>query len=181
MIDLQNLPGIKPGEQVVYLLRRHWIVPAKLFLLLGMCAIVPFVVYAFLQSQFPDLLANQTLAPILAMLASFYELGVWLILVQEFVDFYLDTWIVTTERVIDISQNGLFNRTSAEVHLANIVDVTSEMKGFFRTVLNYGDVYVQTAAELARFHFMAIAHPDAVRQTVLKLVDDDRERHGHKE
>lgn len=179
MIDLRNLPGIKPDEQVIYLLRRHWIVPMKTLGVLLIGAIIPYGVYVALAEAFPTFLTIAPLIPLLALFASFYELAIWLLIVQEIVDYYLDTWIVTTERVIDISQHGLFQRTSAEVHLANVVDVTSEVKGFFHTMLNFGDVYIQTPAEVARFHFMEISRPDEVRQHLLKLVDEDRERHGH--
>ena len=117
------------------------------------------------------------MTPILAIFAGFFVLAVWLFVMQEFVDYYLDMWIVTDERIIDISQHGLFKRTSAELHLENIVDVTAQVIGVLPTMLNYGDVLIQTPGEVVRFHFKQIPRPEEVRQMVLKLVDEDRGRH----
>lgn len=177
MIDLNALPHRKEGEQTVYLLRRHWIVPLKIagIFLLGLTLLVGG--YLLSANEFPGLYTHPLGQPVMALVGSFILLALWLIVMQEFVDYYLDTWIVTNERVIDIAQKGLFKRTSAELHLENIVDVTSEVKGMLPTFLNYGDLMIQTAGEKVRFRFEQIPRPEEVRQTVLKLVDEDRHRH----
>jgi hypothetical protein len=64
------------------------------------------------------------------------------------------------------------------MHLANIQDVTSEVKGMIRTFFDYGNVHVQTSAEKLRFEFKNIAAPERVKEKVLKLVNDDKRRHG---
>ena len=48
----------------------------------------------------------------------------------EFTDYYLDTWIVTTERIISIEQKGLFERTASELDLISVQDATAEVHGF---------------------------------------------------
>ena len=53
--------------------------------------------------------------------------------------------IITDERVFYISQKGFFKRKIFETDLANILDVSSETKGFFKTVLKYGNLIVRTA------------------------------------
>lgn len=179
MIDLNALPNKKPDEKTVFLLRRHWIVPAKLLSALGVMAALPVAGYIFAADEFPRLLTNPVLVPLMILAASFYYLAIWMFVFQEVVDYYLDTWIVTTERIINIEQYGLFRRVSAELHIGNIVDATSEVRGFLHTFLNYGDVLIQTAGERTRFHFKQVPRPEEVRQTVLKLVDEDKTKHGH--
>ena len=73
---------------------------------------------------------------------SIYYLATVSFFFQEFIDYYLDTWIVTTERVIDINQRGLFNRTAAEMHIALVQDATTEVRGMLGTFLDYGHVFV---------------------------------------
>ncbi len=177
MIDLQSLPNRKENEQTVLLLRRHWIVPAKILIALGAGGLLPMAIYFVLQSSMPNALHGPIAAPALTLLASFYYLAIWMLMLQEIVDFYLDTWIVTTERVIDTEQFGLFRRETKECHLANIVDVTSEMNGMMQTMLKYGNVTAQTAGEKGQLDFKEVPNPEAVRQTILKLIDEDRARH----
>lgn len=178
MFDLNALPNQKAGEQTVTLLRRHWIVLAKTIALLITSALIPVAVYLLLLSEFPAVLGDQTLAPLIALFGSFYYLAVWLFVFQEIVDYYLDTWILTTERVLDIEQFGLFRRETTECHLASVVDVTSETKGMLETFLKFGDVIIKTAGEKGLLVFKQVPNPEEVRRLVLKLVDDDREKHG---
>ncbi len=43
------------------------------------------------------------------------------------------------------------------------------MNGLIPTILNFGDVYVQTAAEEERFIFRQVADPFAVKDAVMTL------------
>jgi hypothetical protein len=56
--------------------------------------------------------------------------------------------------------------------------VTSEVKGALPTVFRYGDVFVQTAAEKERFDFREVPEPDAVRDMIIKLVEESKCRRG---
>jgi hypothetical protein len=93
----------------------------------------------------------------------------WLILFVVWIDYYLDVWIVTTKRIVNIEQVGLFNRQISELEHSKIQDVTSEVKGFLPTFFQYGYVYVQTAAEKARFTFKQIPDPVWVRNIIMQL------------
>ena len=69
----------------------------------------------------------------------------WLYGFLLWIDYWLDVWIVTDERVINIEQKGLFSRSVSELHFYNVQDVTTSVRGVIPTLLNYGDVEVQTA------------------------------------
>lgn len=59
---------------------------------------------------------------------------------------YTETiFLITNERLFYISQKGFFKRIISETDLANIIDIRSETKGFFKTVLHYGDLIIRTA------------------------------------
>ena len=90
------------------------------------------------------------------------------------IDFYLDAWIVTNERIINISQKGFFNRDISELKLTKIQDVTSEIVGVIPTILGYGNIYVQTAAEVERFTFYQIPNPNEVKNTIVQLQEKER-------
>lgn len=178
MMRLDKLPNQRPDERVVLFLRRHWIAPftiaAVTVLLLG----VPAILALLFQTDLLIWLQRPALGPLTILVAVIYAMGIWLLTAIEFTDYYLDTWIVTTERVINIEQEGLFKRTASELHLGNIQDVTSEIKGFLETMLGYGDVLIQTAGKTERFNFERIPNPDQVKDTILHLVEEDKKRHA---
>lgn len=177
-MSLDCLPNQLPNERVVLFLRRHWsawaIIIASFLLLTG----VPLIAGFMFQDRVNTWFTHPIGGPVATILISAYFLGVWLLAFLEFTDYYLDVWIVTNERVINIEQNGLFNRTVSEMHLINIQDVTSEVSGMFRTFFDFGNVHIQTAAEKLRFDFKDVPSPELVKEHILRLVDDDKGRHG---
>lgn len=70
-----------------------------------------------------------------------------------FIDYYLDVYIITNERIVNIEQNGFFKREISELHLHQIQDVSAKVNGFLPTIMHYGDVFIQTAAERENFVF----------------------------
>lgn len=178
MMHLNHLPNQQRDECIQLFLRRHWIVVIKLFLYSLMLLAVPVAIFAAFRITEVDLFANAFSGAIAGLLISVYLITVLLITMTQFTDYYLDTWIVTNERVINIEQNGLFSREVSELHLNQIQDATSETIGFLATFLTYGDVYIQTAGEKERFHFEQIDNPEKVKERILALIDDDKRRHG---
>jgi len=59
--------------------------------------------------------------------------------------------------------------------LTKIQDVTSEIVGVIPTLLSYGNIYVQTAAEKERFVFYQIPSPNEVKNQIVRL--QEKERH----
>ena len=176
MISLDKLPNAKPGEKTVLFLRRHWCIPAKIVLLLVGIMAMPVVLYFVIQYQSPWILNHEIATPILAMIVSLYYLAAWVYSFSEYIDYYLDIWIVTNERIINIEQQGLFARTASELSLAAVQDVTSEVRGIIQTFFDYGEVHVQTAAETTRFVFKQINSPELVKRQIIQLSDQSRKK-----
>lgn len=163
-----------PNEHVVLVLRRHWFTVLHIILTAGVLFLLPIGVHRLLLLFTPGMLTDPRIAPILSVLAVIYYLAVWLFSFTDFVDYYLDTWVITTARLINIEQHGLFRRTASELNLSSIQDVTSEISGPLQTFFHYGDVYVQTAAEQQRFHLKLIPQADVVKETLMQLAEEDR-------
>lgn len=177
-MNLDEIIHRKPDEKVIYFLRRHWIIYAFDLLLISLLLVVPFVVYYAVANWWPQLLTGPVSRPLLILTGGAYLLLIWLFLLSSFVDFYLDAWIVTDWRVLNIEQKGLFSRVVSELDLAKIQDVTSEVEGFFPYIFNFGDVHIQTAGEVERFVFEQIWRPHEVRKSLLNLVETNRRRQG---
>lgn len=176
-MHIDHLIKQKSYEKTVYLLRRHSIVFLKDILLFIVLAIVPYGFYLLAVNVYPDLLSRPIIYPVLVLSASIYYLSIWLFLFGNFLDYYLDLWIVTNERIMNIEQHGLFGRTVSELDLWKIQDVTSDVKGVIPTFFNYGDVFIQTAGEKERFIFEQVHRPDEIRKRITELIEADRQYH----
>jgi len=171
----------KNYEQILYVLRRHPItfVPQIFFLILFV--ILPVSAFFGFRYFFPEFFANETILVISVLgIATFY-LFFLLVFFIHFIDYYLDIWIVTNDRIVDIEQFGLFSRSISEVDLFRIQDVTSYVKGFFPTFFNYGDLHIKTASSNIEIVFKQIRDPNHVREHLIKLSDMDRRHHFSEE
>ena len=174
MISLDRLPQQEKGEKVELFLRRHRFIIIKEVALLVFLCIAPPLIYIGIKLTFPTLLANDFIYTILIFGFSTYFLYIWLVFFGQFVDYYLDVWVVTNRRIINIEQKGLFYRTISEQRLYRIQDVTSEVKGFLPTFLHYGNIHIQSAGEKHWFNFKEIPNPYEVRKRILELIEMDR-------
>ncbi|MBI4257101.1 PH domain-containing protein [Candidatus Uhrbacteria bacterium] len=176
MMRLDHLPNQRPDEHVILFLRRHWFallaIAAAFLLLVG----IPLVGGWYFLDTVERWIAHPIMGPLLIVLSSIYVLSIWLFAFLEFTDYYLDTWIITNERIINIEQEGLFNRTASELDLAAVQDATAEIRGILQTLFTFGQVYVQTAGEKGRFHFKNIDNPENVKELITRLVEEDKKR-----
>mgnify|MGYP001601977168 FL=1 len=176
MMRLDHLPNQRPDEHVILFLRRHWFALLAIVSAFVLLVSVPLAAAWYFLEIVEDWLVHPVIGPLLVILASIYFLSIWLFAFLEFTDYYLDTWIITNERIINIEQEGLFNRTASELDLAAVQDTTAEIRGILQTLFTYGQVYVQTAGEKGRFHFKNIDNPEHVKELITRLVEDDKRR-----
>lgn len=175
MIKKNDIPNKQNGEEVIMHLRRHWFVFLKTFLFFVILLFIPVLVYAFIDWTFPKSFDSPILGSFLLVLALSYYLIMLVFMFTAWTEIYLDVWTITTHRIINREQNLLFNRVVSELFLNRIQDVTTEQKGFFPTILHYGDVYIQTAAERERFIFEQIPAPYYTAKIIQKLNEKAKE------
>jgi hypothetical protein len=176
MKTLAHLPNQRENEKVVLFMRRHWIALVALGFGFSITTFLPLSIAWYYWDTLTIWLAHPSGGPLVTIIGSMYFLSVWLFAFVEFTDYYLDTWIVTNERIINTEQEGLFHRTASELDLAAVQDATAEIRGILQTLLTYGNVFVQTAGEKGRFHFKNINNPEQVKEIVNKLVEEDKKR-----
>jgi len=159
------------NEKILLVARRHWIViltGLSIFIILAFIGIIILTIIKNYIGQNPNL-ANWANLIWLIMILYFH-----FILISAFkfiVDYYLDTWIITNERIIDIQQLGFFNRSVSEFKISKVQDVTVQIKGIIPTFLNYGDVKVETAGESSsEFIFYQIPNPTKAKEIILQQI-----------
>jgi len=115
---------------------------------------------------------------------SIYDMLMWgVALLMIFVAFllfhnyYLSIQIVTTKRIVDIDQKGLFSRENNELALSNIQDVTHTKNGFLANLFNFGDVIVKTSADETNtngFIFEKVANPKYIADSISLLYHKEK-------
>lgn len=176
-MQISHLIKQKSYEKIEFVLRRHWLTFIPYIIQFLVLSVIPLVVGAMALNLYPDLFADSVWFAIGVVLGSIYYLSLILFFFAHFIDFYLDVWIVTNDRIIDMEQFGLFSRTISEVDLFQIQDVTTDVHGPLATLFNYGDVQVKTASLNNEIVFRAVHRPNKIRESLIRFADVDRKFH----
>jgi hypothetical protein len=177
MLSIYRLPNKLTDEEVVKVMRRDLFILLKKILFFIVLVILPYIFFYFIILPQFNLLHGPISYPLIVIGASSYYLFIWLFFFFSFIDYYLDVWVITNERIIDVQQRGFFSRIISEQKLFRIQDVTSEVHGIIPTLLRYGEVHVQTAGTKQRFLFHQVPDPDKVRDIIIKLVERNKKKH----
>ena len=162
-----HFKGQKRGEEILLISHRHWFNIAIQFIYVAAMVAFMIAIYSVAAVVFPEADENSMLA--LNFLVSFFVMLGWLFAAVIWIDYYLDVWIITDQRIVNVEQKGLFSRQVSELEHIKIQDVTTEVRGFLPTLMNYGNVYIQTAAETERFTFRHVPNPYKVKTLVMRL------------
>lgn len=168
---------LQPGERITRSVRKHW------FVLL--VSLVPFALLAYLPTLFlPFMHFIASVVPHSGQVATFdipanplvrLLYGLWLIMLwsaafNAVTRYYLNQWIITTTRIIEIHQYGYFSREVSSVLLVRVQDVSSDVEGLFGTLLGYGRLTVQSAGQEEHFIMDDIADPQGLRDLIMKEI-----------
>ena len=157
--------GKRSDETVISLLRRHSFLLILTILGFSMLALVPFSLlfyyYGYLKTS------NLTG---LAWFGSFFFFSIaWHALFYRIMDYLLDTWIITDQRIIDSQQLGFFHRRVVETEMDRIQDVATEISSVASTFLNFGNVEVQTAGSAEKIFLDRVPNPNEVKDTIMDI------------
>lgn len=172
---------LEPGEHVVLQVRKHWL------LFLG--ELLPYAIMAILPFAVPKLLL---LAPPLALYAAFFDytttlsragLGVWLLISWTgawgaFTKYFLNAWILTSQRIVTIKQRGFFKREVSSLLLERVQDVTTNVTGVLFSILGIGNIKVQSAGADVEFTMRGIPRPEQMRDLIMKYIPEEEQKAG---
>ncbi len=160
-------PSQREQEKVFLLLRRHWFTYFG-FVFIAFVMSIPLIVLIIYWIISPEAFTGA--GGNIAILGGFiYILFVLAVMLYGFIDYYLDVYIITNERIVNVEQNGFFRREISELHLHQIQDVSAKVKGLFPTIMHYGDIFIQTAGERENFVFQSVPNPYRVSKTIVDL------------
>lgn len=152
----------EPDERVVLLVRRHFITNIPWIALVIFLAFVPKVFSVFpLISFLPDRFQ-------LVFILFWYLLDI-AIFFQSFLSWFFSVNIVTNKRVIDVEFVNLIYRKITDAEISHIEDATVQMGSVIRTIFDYGNVIIETAAEFPDIDFESVPHPDRINKILSDL------------
>ena len=170
-LEARGLPfPLQEGEQVLRICRRHWVYFWYKMTLLALIGLGPPIVLGILLSEAGGY--NGIAEKIFWIAAGIYLLYWGLRAFLAWYGYRHDIWVITNQRLIDSSKRHPFSLRIATADLVNVQDMSVVRNGLLATVLNYGDVVCQTAAEMQDFRLSAIPDPMEVQA----LVDKERDR-----
>lgn len=164
-----DFEGQRPGEEVLFVFRRHIIAMRKGFYLL----LIPFVI-----SAVPPLIWQDNLELFWIPVAGL-ALGL-ILFFYHFVMWYFTIYIVTTERIRQITQQGLFGKDVIELRLAKIQNISYNIPGFTGEVLGFGTIVIQTFVGDLVIH--NVEHPEKtynkLQDAVSNVIEQSDQRAG---
>jgi uncharacterized membrane protein YdbT with pleckstrin-like domain len=157
--------GQEKGEKIVLFIRRH---PFLISLrIIGL--VITYAVPVSFSTFFIDFILQYNFMVLYLFIISLWTLFIWMVVFYWLTMYTLDMWIITDRRIIDSNQHGFFNRTVAELHISRIQDIYVNTEGTFQTLINFGDLFVQTAGTEERFKFLQIPDPVRVKDVIMEM------------
>jgi uncharacterized membrane protein YdbT with pleckstrin-like domain len=154
------------NEQVVKQYSRHWIdlfpsalaATALIIIAIGMA-----YGYGRYQAQFAFVPSGAVV-----LLTTIFLGLAGLIIVTSLWVYRQNHLLLTNLHLIQVEQRGLFGRQTSQLSLARVQDVSGQRSGLWATILNYGDVVVQSAGEQDKFVFRNAPNPQEIADQCLE-------------
>jgi uncharacterized membrane protein YdbT with pleckstrin-like domain len=160
-----SFQGQNTNEKVLIFLRRHPFVIIIRIIGLAIAYALPILI----SLVFTDFVLLNNLIGLYLFTVSIWSLFFWLAIFYSFTMYTLDVWIITDSRIIDSTQHGFFNRTTSELHLTRIQDISVNVNGPVESILNFGELNIQTAGTEGRFKLQQIPNPAYVKDALMKM------------
>lgn len=143
----EEFPGQLPGEEVLYMFRKHPVVMRKGLIIAAAGLLVGPLTTTFLTTDFGMKVARLDTLPSMGFF--FGALGFSLVLsailfFPGFMSWYFSVYIVTSQRFIQVVQKGFFTRGVSDTPLKQIQSLNYYVKGIEQSLLGFGTIEIQT-------------------------------------
>jgi uncharacterized membrane protein YdbT with pleckstrin-like domain len=139
---------LKKDEKIIMETKPHWLTLVGPFVLMLICSIMGIIIGSY------------GLLIVLVFVGYF---------VYKIVQRNNNLWIVTNLRVID--EYGVFSNNTKESPLDKINNV-SYLQSFFGKIFGYGNVQIQTAAEIGSTTYFSVENPRELKDTITRMQEE---------
>lgn len=149
--DIQQLDfdGQRDDETLLFVFRRHMVAMRKGFYML----LIPLVIACI-----PPLIWQADLAlfllPVLGLIIGLALFS------YRFIMWYFTVYIVTDQRIRQITQHGFFGKDVVELHLSKIQNISYNIPGLSGEIFGFGTIVIQTFVGDLVIH--KVEHPDRI-------------------
>lgn len=170
----QNPKGVsfqtqKKEESIILFLRSHFITNLSWIIFTAILVCLPLIVTLFLPLFKIDFLSSPAAVRFATIYVLFYYLMVFSYAFINFLHWFYNVFIVTTERIIDIDYSDIVVHNMSQTKLNHIEDVTYTQSGFIPSFFNYGNLFVQTAGTEGNFEAFSIPRPAEATDIITQL------------
>lgn len=106
------------------------------------------------------------------LLCALWSIGSIVWWMRNFLDYYLDAWLITDHGIIDVQWYGWFHRSSTRILYSDVQGVSYEIKGVSATLLRYGTIAVEKISTGSAVSLEQIPHPREVEAEILKNMEN---------
>lgn len=163
-----DFEGQRPDEEVLFVFRRHIIAMRKGFYLL----LIPLVITAT-----PPLIWQANLELFLLPLGGFI-LGL-ILFFYHFIMWYFTIYLVTNQRIRQVTQKGFFGKDVVELRLSKIQNISYNIPGFSGEVFGFGTIVIQTFVGDLVIRY--VEHPEKTYNKLQNAVSTAIESQGEHE
>lgn len=164
--------GQRDDEEVLFVFRRHIIAMRKGFYLL----LIPFAV-----SAIPPLIWQTNLELFLLPLAGLI-IGL-LLFSYHFLMWFYTYYIVTDQRIRQVTQHGFFGTDVVELQLSKVQNISYNIPGFAGEIFKFGTIVIQTF--VGDLVIRNVEHPsktyNKLQDAVQQAVDKGGQSEAHEE
>ena len=163
-------PGIKfenqkDDEKVLLSLRAH---PITLVPTL----VNSIIIFVFI--FFSSFLLGQFLNPMqLIYTIMFFCFVTFIYIWSQIINWYFNIGIVTNRQIVDVDFSVFSYRDVTRTELTHIEDISVRVSGFFSSIFDYGNVFVQTAGSEINTEFKQIPHPALAAHIIQEIIKQD--------
>ncbi len=149
-------------EEVLYVFRKHPVVMRK-GIIIGMLAILLGTIPTAIK---PNLGFGWFFGGIALglILGGFFFFPYW-------IGWFYSVFIVTDQRLIQITQKGLFHRSVVDMRLSQIQMINYQVSGLQETLLGFGTIMMQTLVGDLVIH--EIHHPAKIQKKLLEILRNE--------
>lgn len=146
-------------EEVLFVFRKHPVVMRK-GLVIAMLAILLGTLPSLIKPEYLYLFGGLAAGFVLAIL----------LYMPTWISWHYSVFIVTDQRLIQITQKGLWRRSVVDIGLPQIQMVNYEVGGLQETMLGYGTIMMQTFVGDLIIH--DVHHPAKIQKKLLTILRD---------
>lgn len=144
-------------EELIYVFRKHPVVMRK-GLIYSMIAIVLGTLPSLIKPEYIYLFGGLAAGFLLAII----------VMLPFWISWYYSVYIVTDQRLIQITQKGFWNKSVVDIGLNQIQMVNYEVRGLEETLLGFGIINIQTFVGDLVIH--DIHHPAKTQKKLLGIL-----------